>query len=280
LQELAVPEGVEWELVVVNNGSSDETDEVLCRHAQRLPLRRLHEPEPGVSHARNTAVAAVRGELLLWTDDDVLVDRNWMAEYVAAARARPEISFFGGTIEPWLETPPPSWLTGAWPRLGDVYAVRDFGEHPVEVDLQSMPYGANYAMRTAVQRRYCYDTNLGRLKNSLRTGEETAVMRQMLSDGHRGLFLPTARVRHFIPRERLSLEFVRDWFMGLGQTHAIEAAQAAGLQKATARRIIRTWFWLNMMYCEAAYRVTRRWASPCRWVWYATEASYCHGWLS
>src|SRR5262249_21230021 len=94
---LRVPAGVEWELVVVNNNSTDDTDAVLQRHEGRLPLRRLFEPRPGKSFAANLALAEARSDLILWTDDDVHVDPDWLAEYVAAARAWPDASFFGGT---------------------------------------------------------------------------------------------------------------------------------------------------------------------------------------
>src|SRR4051812_37235025 len=80
--QLRVPEGVEWELLVVNNNCTDETDAVLARYQGRLPLRRLSEPSQGHSHARNRAVRAARGELLIWTDDDVLVEPDWIAGYV------------------------------------------------------------------------------------------------------------------------------------------------------------------------------------------------------
>ncbi len=73
---LEIPHGVEWEVMVVNNQCSDSTDAVIARHAAHLPIRRLVEPRPGLSHSRNCAVAAARGDLLVWTDDDVLVDRH------------------------------------------------------------------------------------------------------------------------------------------------------------------------------------------------------------
>jgi glycosyltransferase involved in cell wall biosynthesis len=110
LQELHIPEGVIWELLVVNNCCTDNTDEVISRHGARLPLRRLHEPRPGLSNARNCALGAARGDLLIWTDDDVLVDSRWLEEYVRAAHDWPEAAFFGGTVNPWFPKAPPRWI--------------------------------------------------------------------------------------------------------------------------------------------------------------------------
>ena len=107
-EKLELPAGLDWELLVVNNGSSDDTDEVIARRGRHLPLRRLCEPRPGLSHARNLAATEARGELVVWTDDDVSVDPHWAAAYWSAARRYPEASFFGGTIDPWFESDPPN----------------------------------------------------------------------------------------------------------------------------------------------------------------------------
>src|SRR5262249_4948917 len=102
MRRLRVPEDLTWEVLVVNNNCTDQTDEVIARHPGHLPLRRVFEPTPGKSNACNCAVQAAAGALMLWTDDDVLVDADWMAEYVKASRQWPEAAFYGGTIEPWF----------------------------------------------------------------------------------------------------------------------------------------------------------------------------------
>ena len=156
---------------------------------------------------------AARSDLILWTDDDVLVDPGWLGEYVAAARQWPETAFFGGPIEPWFETPPPAWVAANWPRISHVYAAREFTGSDAEVSSESMPYGANYAVRSELQRRYLYNPELGRIGENLRSGEEFSVIMRMLAEGHRGRIIPTARVRHFIPSQRLTLDYVCRWFL-------------------------------------------------------------------
>src|SRR5262245_59034882 len=100
---LRIPAGTDWELILVNNRCTDATDEVLARHDDRLPLVRLYEDRPGKSFAANRAVDHGSGELLLWTDDDVLVDPGWLEAYVRAAEQYPHATFFGGTVEPLFE---------------------------------------------------------------------------------------------------------------------------------------------------------------------------------
>jgi glycosyltransferase involved in cell wall biosynthesis len=113
-------------------------------------LRRLFEPRQGLSHARNRAVAAARGEALLWTDDDVLVEPDWLTEYVKAARDWPAASCFGGPIEPDFAVAPPPWVERHLDLLADTWALlsRDPGVRPGEPD--EMFHGANMAFRTAV----------------------------------------------------------------------------------------------------------------------------------
>ena len=278
---LVVPADVDWELLVVNNNCTDDTDEVLARHRDRLPLRRLFEPTAGLSHARNAAVRAARGELIVWTDDDVLVDPQWLGAYAAAARAWPEASFFGGTIAAWFETPAPAWMTDAWwPYVSPIYATREIEEATVEIDQKYLPFGANYAIRSEVQRRYPYDPKLGRMGAQMRCGEETALIRQLLADGHHGRFISAACVRHFIPSERINLEYIRGWYFGFGQTMAAQEIHPAMVRTAKIYPFARAWFWLNVVYGEAGYHLTRRFFKPRCWLWCATHASFYRGALA
>jgi hypothetical protein len=164
---------------------------------------------------------AAKGELILWTDDDVLVDPQWLAEMVAAARRQPELSFFGGPIEPWFEIDPPQWLLDNWKVVNGAFAFRDLGAEPFEFDLARLPYGANYAMRTKVQQQFLYNPRLGRVATGEVRGEETDVLHKLLAAGHRGAWVPTSKVQHFIPRDRLTLDYLRRFFYGIGQTEFI-----------------------------------------------------------
>ena len=110
LQQLIIPPGIDWELLIVNNNCTDDTDEVIEQFADGLPIRLLHEKRQGLSNARNCAVEAAKGDYILWTDDDVIVDPNWLVAYVNAIRTWPNATLFGGPIKLKLEGNPPSWL--------------------------------------------------------------------------------------------------------------------------------------------------------------------------
>jgi GT2 family glycosyltransferase len=166
------------------------------------------EPKPGLSNARNRAVTEAKGELLLWTDDDVLVDPDWLTEYATAARAWPQAGYFGGQILPWFEVKPPRWVLRHMDRVGYCWAVlvRDAAVRPMRPGEHAI--GANMAFRTALLREFPFDPSLGRMKNSLIHGEDTDVQAALRQAGHLGIWVGTARVEHFVPASRMRLDYV------------------------------------------------------------------------
>ncbi len=272
MRKLAVPERVEWEVLVVDNASSDETPSVCRRHQGALPLRCAFEPRQGLSHARNRAVAEARGDLIAWTDDDVLVEDQWLTAYARAEREHPDVSFFGGPVRAWFETEPPPWLPAGLPVIETAYAIRDFGGAPFPFEKGGrLPFGANFAVRAAVQRRHAYDPDLGRLGSVLRAGEESALLEGLLDRGYRGLWVPDARVRHFVGRERMTLAWVRDFYRGIGHSDVV----------ATAATALPRWVrWWRRADCAlrgsvkgGRYRLRRRLAPTQSWIRDLRDAS-------
>jgi glucosyl-dolichyl phosphate glucuronosyltransferase len=259
---LEVPAGVDWELLVVNNNCTDQTDAVIARHTDHLPLRRLFEPTPGKSHACNLAIAEATGELILWTDDDVLVDPSWLAAYAAAARRYPDAGFFGGKIAPWFEGSPPRWLREHWGMVANAFAVRDLGDEPFRFDARVVPYGANFSVRTAVQRAYPFDTDLGPRPGSALRMEEIVLIRQMIADGVVGWWVPAARVRHFIPTSRQSTRYLLDYGRGYGEYLTIATGPVEGVHWFGKPR----WMWRQLVTTGARYHLRRLWASPRTWL--------------
>jgi glucosyl-dolichyl phosphate glucuronosyltransferase len=218
MQQLCIPANVEWELLIVNNNCTDETDAIIAQHEGALPIRRLFEPNPGHSHARNCATEAAEGDLIVWTDDDVLVDELWLAEYARAAEAWPNAGYFGGTIEPWFETPAPEWIKQNMDLLAGPFVILQLGGFVGRLPEGYMPFGANMAFRRDYMSGRPFDTRLGYCKGKMIGGDETTLIGRLQRQGVEGVWVGSARVRHFIPASRATSRFFWEWFAGFGQS--------------------------------------------------------------
>lgn len=224
LGNVPVDSDVRWEVVVVNNNCTDHTADIVAANADRLPIRMVLEPEQGISHARNRGISESCGELLLWTDDDIIVGDEWLNAYARASRQLTDYDFFGGAVRPIFEGDPPAWLSRHWPKVASAFAVRDFGDEAIELTRNRLPFGANFAIRRRALDEHRFDGELGRKADSLAGGEETAMMNAILSSGGRGLWLPEAAVGHVIGRDRQSWGYLRRFFVSIGRDARNRAA--------------------------------------------------------
>jgi glycosyltransferase involved in cell wall biosynthesis len=245
LRQLRVPPGVEWELLVVNNNCTDDTDAVIGRHASALPLRRLVEPKQGHSHARNCAVAAAQGDLLIWTDDDVHVDPDWLTEYVKAAEAWPDAGYFVGTVDPWFAREPPAWVRRHLHRMRGIFVIMQRGPEVRPLREGETGIGASMGFRTAVLRQFPFDVRLGRVRDNLVGGDDSDVLDRVRKAGHAGVWVGTARLQHFVPEERLTMQYVRRWYRDAGPTFVRANGVPAGKLLFGVPR------WALRQYCQA-----------------------------
>jgi len=263
LRELSIPPAISWELVVVNNGSSDNTPEVIERFKPVLPIREVVETRPGLSNARNCGIGAVTGDYILWTDDDVEVDPGWLAGYAAAIRQFPDGVVFAGRIIPVLEAPTPAWFNDNVEILRDLLAVRDFGNQylPLVIDIDRLPFGANYAIRAREQRLHPYDPELGVSPGKRRMGEETKVCVDILNAGHAGYWVPDAKILHIITVKRQTEVYIRDYFRGVGETRAHVALSTGKRTRTEALLHHGLWAMANMVLLQAfrSFLPPRRW---------------------
>jgi glycosyltransferase involved in cell wall biosynthesis len=228
LVAMRVESDLAWEIVVVNNNCTDHTDDVINQYLDRLPLRREFEPQPGHSNARNRAIDAAKGEYIVWTDDDVVVEPGWLKAYAEAFRRWPSVAVFGGRIKPRYETPVPRWVIESEALLDSAFAIRDLGNdpEPLSVAKERIPFGANFAIRATEQRAFRYDSNLGLMPNRRRYNDETEVITRLLEAGAGGYWIPEAMVEHCIGRDRQTVRYIAVYYEAWGETQAFRNAVA------------------------------------------------------
>lgn len=201
----------EWEVLVVDNNSSDHTADV-CEEAKAgLPLRYVFEEEQGLSHARNRAVRECRGELLLFTDDDVTVGKYWLREYDNARGLFPGADFFGGRVKPRWETPRPRWLHDEkMALLSGLLVHYDRGpENRMLEDGDPLPYGASFAItRTLFEQVGRFRPDLGVMGEVPGRGEEADYMTRAQKQGFHGAYIASAISYHPVDHARLSLRYL------------------------------------------------------------------------
>lgn len=265
-----------WEVVVVDNGSTDDTAQIVAGFQSRLPLRRIDELTPGLSRARNTAVRDARGDYIVWTDDDVLVDTNWLSAYADAFARWPNDAVFGGPIMPRFEGNPPEWLPRVAHLVGGAYAARDLGPSPISlaIDGDRLPYGANFAVRAREQRDHLYDERVGRGAARSALGEESLAIEAVLRAGGTGHWIPAARVTHCIPPERQTEAFIATHASNYGAL--VEWRKHTGLptnepddSTTTLRR--------RSLGAAMRLRLVRGFLPPERWIEYLQIAAFCRG---
>jgi glycosyltransferase involved in cell wall biosynthesis len=200
LGTLRIPEGQEWELLVVNNASTDHTDEVIAKHAKTLPIRHLHMPTPGASYARNMVIDEARGDIIYWTDDDAMPDVDWIPQlYRTFQQYDAEVVF--GPVSPIWENGPPSWYSA---RFMGSFALLDYGEEPFVVQDADHPF---FSVNLATRRRLFaglgrFREDLGPLERKSRLGEDTDLFLRALAAGVRMVYQPGAMVGHNLPASR------------------------------------------------------------------------------
>ena len=262
-----------WELIVVNNASTDETERVLDTFVDRLPLRRVFEPAPGLSHARNAAVRQASGDYVIWTDDDVLVDAAWLIAYERAIKRWPEAAVLGGPVRPRFEGTPPPWLSANAQKIQAAFAARELGGEPFELtDDDRIPWGANFVVRMREQKQFSYDPALGRKRSGGALGEETAVIRAILKSGGVGRWVPDAVVEHWIPKGRQTISYLQSYYALVGKTYYRRSHYDAPMLWGGPPGI-----WLDAIQAELAYALAKLSGDPGRWLKPLVRASILRG---
>jgi len=213
-------ESVDWELIIVDNNSKDNSGRVVKDFANtsKMPCRYIKEVKQGLSHARNRGIEEARGDILAFTDDDVLVDTHWLKN-LSLEFGNNVVSCVGGKILPVWEKPCPAWLRG---ELMQFLALQDLGDEKI-VLTSPVIWGANLSIRSSMFHKYgLFDPTLGNIEGKLYGGEETKFIRLLMEKGEIVLYCPDILVHHCIPEFRMKKSYFRKWVYDKGELKAIQ----------------------------------------------------------
>ena len=267
-----------YEVLIADNGSIDGTRLAVDRAKQDRGAPRIvyrYVEQPGKSNAVNSLFEEVAADVIALTDDDACPEGNWLRA-LATAFEETGADFVAGRILPRWEAEPPSWLSSP---LHGVLAIPDNGVTRLTIAPDAdgkhvMTVGANMAVRTGVVRRIGgFRCDLGKLSGTLRTGEDHDFFLRMIDAGYRGVYEPTAVVRHFVPRERLNRQYFRRWLYQNGQdVSRLESTRA----RATRRLLgVPRYLWrqaahdaMSMVKAGIAGNERERFAASTRLIWF------------
>ena len=207
--------GFSYEVLVVDNNSNDSTRQVAESFISQghQNLKYLFEPKQGLSHARNMGVAHAQGAIIVFVDDDVRAQRDWLLNIKKAFDSYNDVQCVGGKILPTWNTDPPTWLNSDhWGPL----ALQDYGEAPLYADDQKplCLAGANMSFRREVFQDALFSPDFPR-------AQDLEFLVRFWRGGGRALYVPDAVVFAEVQTERLTKAYHRKWHATNGSFNSL-----------------------------------------------------------
>ena len=203
-------EGARACVIVVENGPDINLRERLKSSIGSDPrVLLITDPHPGLSRARNTAIAQARTPYLAFLDDDAVTSPDWLEALHAAFRSFEKVGIVGGVVQPEFETPHPPWFSD---DLLSYLSAVNWGGALRPAGPWEWFAGANFAVDVnAVRMAGGFRNDLGRVGNGdmLLSGEESELRMRLVNSGFLAVWQPQAIVRHRTPGERLTQPWLR-----------------------------------------------------------------------
>lgn len=275
-----------FEVIVIDNNSTDHTRAVVADFASSGPAPRyVVETKQGLDHARNRAIAEARGGVIVFGDDDILVQPDWLAQITApffTASARRRVGAVGGEVIPVFPHGLPDWVR-EW------HAPLAFRADAGPLGPRQCPMGANLAFpRWVFEELGPFHTALDRAAGNYFSGGDSEMIRRVRAAGHEVWFAPGAAVRHQMPANRTTFRYATRHAFDSARSRVIDrAAQpgagayltgrlAANVAKALAFTVLAAANALVLRPGAAKKALVRAWRS-CGYI-YQIPRSLC-GWM-
>lgn len=266
---------VDFEVLMINNACNDNTVAIAESFLSKLPLRILHQNKRGKNISLNYGIEYAKGNLLVFTDDDVLPDRDWLVHVWNCADVNKKIDLFGGRILPYWDDVPSDMFLNSVP-ISAAYGItpEDLLEGPVPA---GAIWGANMFVRKRVfEKGFRFDESVGPGPGNYIMGSETEFNQRLESHGYLAWYCPTAVVRHIIQKHETTKKWLKKRAFKFGKgAHARnherinkdQITTLMGLQLNFPRWMIRKFFsdWLlsikHMLLKDETSEISHLWSS-------------------
>lgn len=258
-----------WECIVVNNNSTDDTEERFNEFAQAHPdlrLRMVKELRQGLSFARNRGIGEGEGEYIAIIDDDERIAPDFISSYIELFDSTPDAMAAGGPIVAEYPMGKPRWMSRFTER--PIANTMYFGDKVCIFPAGRIPGGGNMALRRSAVKRYgVFDTALGYVGEQLIGGEECDLFERLQIAQAKYYYVPGAVMYHIIPKEKLTLEYLSrlSYNVGVSQLrraryyHRIGRVKIKECIKWCATLLLSLWYGITLQWSKAKYLLTMRW---------------------
>lgn len=253
----------QWECVVVNNNSTDDTAERFEEFVSQYPdynIKMVTELNQGLSYARNCGIREGVGEYIAIIDDDEHISEDFIAAYIDLFDSVPEAVAAGGPIVAEYPAGRPRWMSCYTER--PIANTMYFGEQVREFPKGRVPGGGNMALRRSAIRRYgVFDTSLGYVGESLVGGEESDLFERLQIAEAKYFYAPKAVMYHIIPQEKLTNRY----FSKLSYNVGVSQLRRARLYRRVSRvRFMECFKWVATLIISAWYVISLQWGKAKR----------------
>jgi glycosyltransferase involved in cell wall biosynthesis len=230
LHEHAPSEGPNYELLVVDNNSTDQTSEVTQKYQTSSgkndnAVCYIKETTQGLSHARNRGIEEANAPNVVFLDDDIQATPSLIPAWCSFFVDHPDAVAAGGKNHIQFDAPRPRWMSYF---LLPLLAYHDLGNTMKTYPINKYPFGCNMGFKKSIFDRVGdFNIELGRKGKSLNAGEEKEIFKRIQELGKDIYYLPDAFLYHRVGAERLTIDYVRRQALGLGRSMKLRMADAS-----------------------------------------------------
>ncbi|NEO99699.1 MAG: glycosyltransferase family 2 protein [Symploca sp. SIO2E9] len=236
LRSQVCPENLSWEVIVVDNNSTDDTAQVVRDYQAKWlsdsPLKYVLEKQQGAAFARQRGIEEARGKLVGCLDDDNLPTPNWVAAACAFAQAHPQAGAYGSQIHGKFEVKPPEYIKS----IGTYLAIIERGSKPrlYEPEKKMLPPGAGLVLRKQAWEqevpKSLFLNHQGR--GAGLASEDLEVVLHIQNAGWEIWYNPEMEIEHKIPPWRLEKDYLVSLVRCVGLSrHYIRMLRLANWQR-------------------------------------------------